>query len=167
MTANTDYSMSPEDATALMEMAKLDPAMRHEALSGYLQQNGTQRLVELFAQFIGMANSVAENCKEMSDFVLITECGVHPEKFESVNLPTIIGACQGVILAEKCDPSGVCFGCAYRLGSIANQSPDATSDADYMAHDQKGFMCHADLNESGEPTKVCVGHAKAHKCREH
>lgn len=143
MAANCEYSMSRDDATDLAGIAQFDLAMRREALTSYLQQNGSQRLVELLAQFIGMANSVAENCKEMSDQVLIEECGVHPDKFESVNLPTIIGACQGVMIANKCDPVGACHGCAYRLGSIANQSPITTCDAEFMAHDQKGFMCHA------------------------
>lgn len=167
MSENAEYSMTPADATDLAAMVTLDLAGRREALGRYVQQQGAVRLVELFAQFIGMANSVAANCAEMSDMVLITECGVHPDKFTSVNLPTILGACQGVVLAGKCDPAGACYGCAYRLGSIANQSPIATADADYMAHDQTGFLCHAYVDELGEPTRVCVGHAKANKCQEH
>lgn len=163
MPANCEYSMSPSDAADIAIIALLDLPMRQECLSYYLEKNGSRSLVDLFAQFIGMANSVAENCAEMSDQVLIEECGVHPDKFVSVNLPTIIGACQGVMIASKCDPVGACYGCAYRLGSIANQSPIATSDAECMAHDQKGFLCHAHLDDQGEPTKVCVGHAKATK----
>ena len=163
MPANSEYSMTRSDAMDLAGFAQFDLVMRREALTSYLQRNGSQRLVELTAQLIGMANSVVENCAEMSDQVLIEECGVHPDKFTSVNLPTIIGACQGVMIASKCDPAGACYGCAYRLGSIANQSPITTSDAEFMAHDQKGFMCHAHLDEQGEPTKVCVGHAKAAK----
>ena len=163
MPANSEYSMTHSDAMDLAGFAQFDLVMRREALTSYLQRNGSQRLVELTAQLIGMANSVVENCAEMSDQVLIEECGVHPDKFTSVNLPTIIGACQGVMIASKCDPAGACYGCAYRLGSIANQSPITTSDAEFMAHDQKGFMCHAHLDEQGEPTKVCVGHAKAAK----
>lgn len=167
MTENTDYSMTPTDAMEMAGIAALDLGKRREALSLYLDRNDPQRLIEMFAQFIGMANSVAANCAEMSDEVLILECGVHPDRFDSVNLPTIVGACQGVIIASKCEPTGTCHGCAYRLGSIANQSPIATSDADYVAYDKKGFMCHAFVDEFGEPTKVCVGHAKANKCNEH
>ncbi|MFP5500728.1 MAG: hypothetical protein ACLGJE_31705 [Gammaproteobacteria bacterium] len=163
MPANSEYSMTHSDAMDLAGIAQFDLAMRREALTSYLQRNGSQRLVEFTAQLIGMANSVAENCGEMSDQVLIEECGVHPDKFTSVNLPTIIGACQGVMIASKCDPAGACHGCAYRLGSIANQSPITTCDAEFMAHDRKGFMCHAYLDEQGEPTKACVGHAKASK----
>ena len=110
-----------------------------------------------------MANSVASSCAEKSDQVLIEECGVHPDKFNSVNLPTLIGACQGVTIASKCDTAGACHGCAYRPGSIANQSPITTCDAEFMAHDKKGFMCHAYLDGDGEPAKFCVSHAKAAK----
>ncbi|WP_231421654.1 hypothetical protein [Pseudomonas sp. Leaf59] len=155
--------MDRSDAQDLAGIAQLDLPMRRQALTKYLQLNGSQRLVEFMAQFIGMANSVASNCAEMSDQVLIIECGVHPDKFTGVNLPTIIGACQGVMIANKCDPAGACHGCAYRLGSIANQSPITTCDAEFMAHDPKGFLCHAHLDGDGEPTKVCVGHAKAAK----
>lgn len=163
MPANCEYSMTTSDAAELADIARFDLAMRRKAITDYLNKNGPQRLVEMLAQFIGMANSVAQNCSEMSDQVLIEECGVHPDRFTSVNLPTIIGACQGVQIASKCDPAGACHGCAYRLGSIANQSPITTCDAEFMAHDQKGFMCHAHLDEQREPTKVCVGHAKAAK----
>lgn len=161
MAANCEYSMSRDDATDLAGIAQFAFEMRRETLTVYLQRNGSQRLVELMAQLVGMANSVAENCAEMSGQVLIEECGVPPDKFERVNLPTIIGACQGVLSVSKCDPKGACHGCAYRLGSIANQSPITTCDAEFMAHDRKGFMCHAHLDEVGDPTKVCVGHAKA------
>ncbi|WP_219097606.1 hypothetical protein [Pseudomonas sp. UMAB-40] len=166
MPANSEYSLSRDDATYLAGIVQFDLALRREALTTYLQQNGSQRLVELLAQFIGMANSVVANCAEMSDLVLIQECNVHPDRFSGVNLPTIIGACQGVMIASKCDPAGACHGCAYRLGSIANQSPITTSDAEFMAHDGKGFMCHAHTDEQGEPTRVCVGHAKASKACE-
>ncbi|MBA2924247.1 hypothetical protein G9Q84_15280 [Pseudomonas sp. P7] len=155
--------MEKSDASNMAGMAQLDLEGRRSALEVYLKIHGQRRLVEFTAQLIGMANSVAENCAEMCDQVLIEECGVHPDKFTSVNLPTLIGACQGVMIASKCDPAGACHGCAYRLGSIANQSPITTCDAEFMAHHRKGFMCHAHLDAEGEPTKVCVGHAKAAK----
>ncbi|WP_085696328.1 hypothetical protein [Pseudomonas sp. B26(2017)] len=161
MTDNTDYSMTPDDALFIAGLCQFDLDFRRTAIQAALERDGPGRLVELLAQFVGMANSVAANCAEMSDTVLITECHVHPDRFSSVNLPTIFGACQGVMLAQKCDPAGACHGCAYRLGSIANQSPITTSDAEFMAHDRKGFMCHAYLDDDSVPERVCVGHAKA------
>lgn len=163
MPANCEYTMTNTDALWLIPIAQADEGQRIAQLSEYARLNGELRLIELFAQFIGMANSVIENCAAMSDQVLIEECGVHPDKFTSVNMPTILGALQGVVLASSCEPAGACHGCAYRLGSIANQSPIATADAAYMAFNSKGFMCHAYDDDAGEPTRVCVGHARACK----
>ena len=159
----TDYTLTPPQAAELSGFAQAPLSDRIDVLTRYAREHGAERLVELFAQFIGLANSVAANCRNMTDLVLIGELGMHPDKFDSLNLPTIVGACQGVMLAARCDAAGACEGCAYRVGSMANQSPMATSDAAYMAFDQKGFMCHAETDESGRPTKVCVGHAKAFK----
>lgn len=164
MSGHTDYTMTPRQAEDMALLANLPLAGRIRGLADYCEQHGVESLVELFAQFVGMANSVADNCRNMTDLVLISELGMHPDRFDSVNLPTIAGACQGVMLAAQCDPAGACEGCAYRIGSMANQSPMATSDAAYMSFDQKGFMCHAETDDRGSPTKVCVGHAKAFKC---
>lgn len=160
---STDYSMTPQQASKILGLAQVALPDRQQMLAHYAATHGQEQLLELFAQFIGMANSVAENCGHMTDLVLITEMGMHPDKFDSINLPTIVGACQGVMLAAQCDTAGACEGCAYRLGTMANQSPVATSDAAYMSFDQRGFMCHAEVDERGHPLKVCVGHAKACK----
>lgn len=163
MPANTEYMMAPTVALELTQIVQNELAERIELLTTFLNQRGEKSLIEAFAQFMGLANSVVENCAAMSDQVLIEECGVHPDKFTSVNMPTILGALQGVVLASGCEPAGACHGCAYRLGSIANQSPIATEDAAYMAFNSKGFMCHAYADDAGEPTRVCVGHARACK----
>lgn len=163
MREETEYALTPEQALSLAKVAQTHLAERRALLMSYAAAQGVDGLVDLFAQFVGLANSVAVNCREMTDLVLITEMGMNPDKFDSINLPTILGACQGVLLAARCDPTGACHGCAYRLGSIANQSPMATSEAAYMSFDQKGFMCHAVLDDEHNPTHVCVGHAKAFK----
>lgn len=164
MPANTEYNLAPTVALELAGIVQSDDlAHRVELLTKFMHLRTEKSLIETFAQFIGLANSVVENCAAMSDQVLIEECGVHPDKFTSVNMPTILGALQGVVLANGCEPAGACHSCAYRLGSIANQSPIATTDAAYMAFNSKGFMCHAYADDAGEPTRVCVGHARACK----
>lgn len=163
MSEETEYSMTPGQALLLSKAAKAPLKDRRAILESYAFTHGHEALLELFSQFVGMANSVAENCREMTDLVLITEMGMNPDRFDSINLPTITGACQGVMLAARCDPTGACHGCAYRMGSIANQSPMATTEAAYMSFHQKGFMCHEELDDQLNGTKVCVGHAKAFK----
>lgn len=157
----TEYSLTPEQASSVASLAQAPLPDRIAALQKYANEHGTGAVIELFAHVVGMANSVSENARQMTDLVLISELGMHPDRFDSVNLPTLLGACQGVLLAAQCDPEGACAGCAYRLGTMANQSPIATTDAAYMSFDQRGFMCHAEVGVHGEPTKVCIGHAKA------
>jgi hypothetical protein len=48
------------------------------------------------------------------------------------------------------------------LATHANQSGATTVDADDCARDgEHDFWCHLDLSEKGEPTKKCVGWARA------
>lgn len=119
-------------------------------------------MLDLFAQVLGMANAVAENCRAMVELILI-ERGEHPHTAEQANLPTMFGALQGVVLAATVNPRGTCAGCAYRLGTPANTSPVTTSDAIYCRQELSRFYCHADLDDQGNPVRTCVGHAKAMK----
>ncbi|WP_456292117.1 hypothetical protein [Pseudomonas sp. AK106] len=161
MPANTEYNMAPTVALDLARIVQSDLAHRVELLTTFMHLRGEKSLTETFGPFIGLANSVADNRAEMSDLVLIDECGVHPDKFKSVNMPTILGAFQGVALASGCEPAGHC--CACRFGSIVNQSPIATTDAAYVVFNSEGLMRHAYIEDAGEPTRVCVGHATACK----
>jgi hypothetical protein len=160
---NLEYELDADDAEALKGMVVLPPAVRRAAIERYLNINGLDATLNLFSQSLGMANAVAQNCREMSEMLIVEHCDMHPYAAENINLPTMLGACMGAALTSKCQPTprGACHGCAYRLGSIANQCEPTTIDAEHMIHDGKGFMCHADLDEHGQPTKVCAGHAKA------
>lgn len=93
--------------------------------------------------------------------MVLIEHGMHPYSAEKINLPSLFGAMNGVLLAAKVDPKGACHGCAYRLGTAANQSPCTSLDAEYTLQNLDPFMCHADLDDKGEPTRPCVGHRKA------
>lgn len=56
----------------------------------------------------------------------------------------------------------LCGGCAFRLGTAANQSPITTIDADDCAHPgEQPFMCHETLDDNGNPQEACGGFAKA------
>lgn len=157
-----DYRLSDADADALAGVALLPVDMRTEILTRYLAASGSIALVNLFAKFIGLANSVVQNNRGMIEVILIGEGDMHPYQAEKANLPTIFGALQGVKLANSVQPKAACQGCAYRLGTMANQSPATTGDAAWCASDSYGedFMCHERLDEAGQPRRVCIGHAQ-------
>ncbi|HGW8793674.1 TPA: hypothetical protein ACNRRT_005559 [Pseudomonas aeruginosa] len=158
----TDYSITAADAKELAGAVLLPADLRLQVLEKMAAQRDLAAMLDLFAQVLGMANAVAENCRAMVELILI-ERGEHPHTAEQANLPTMFGALQGVVLAATVNPRGTCAGCAYRLGTPANTSPVTTSDAIYCRQELSRFYCHADLDDQGNPVRTCVGHAKAMK----
>lgn len=157
----TDYSITAADANELAGAVLLPADLRRQVLQRLAGQRDQAEMLDLFAQVLGMANAVAENCREMVELILVTEGGMHPHTAEQANLPTMFGALQGVILANGIDPKGTCRGCAYRLGSPANTSSVTTLDAVSCQENLQHFFCHAYLDEDGMPIRSCVGHSKA------
>lgn len=157
----TDYAIAAADAEDLLGVVLVPADMRRQALERMSAQRTADQMLELFAQVLGMANAVAENCRAMVELILVTDGGMHPHTAEQANLPSMFGALQGVLLATGVDPRGTCAGCAYRLGSPANTSPITTTDARHCQQELTKFFCHAEFDEAGEPVKQCIGHAKA------
>jgi len=163
---NLDYSISKEAAREIMGATLLPVEYRLQALLEFSKNHGHWALITLFANFIGMANSVVANNREMIELLMITEGGHHPHDADKANLPTIFGALNGIALAEGIDQSKTCAGCAYRLGTPANQSPVTTCDADLVLQPfEPSFMCHEDLDEHGNPYRKCTGYTQAKKHR--
>jgi hypothetical protein len=156
-----DYAMSDAQADALKGATLLPFDIRQRALQAYLAEHGPTALIDLFAQFIGLANSVVASNREMIEIILVVEGGEHPYSAEKANLPTIFGALCGVALANSVNQKKLCHGCAFRLGTAANQSPVTTCDADY-AQSEIGldFMCHEKLDDAGNPKAICAGYAQ-------
>lgn len=155
------YSLTQLQADDLKGMVLLPDELRRKLLRNYQRQHGTAALIGLFAEFIGLANSVILNSREFVEMFLITYYKEYPETAEKINLPTIQGALAGVKTAVP--PSkGMCHGCAFRLGSVANQCEVTTMDAQCAAENRdKNFYCHEDMNEDGSPKHLCAGYAKA------
>lgn len=154
-----EYHLTENDASWLASMVQMPPDIRREALAAYTAQNGLNRLLNLFTQFIGMANAVVMSAHEAIEIFGIVEGGHHPHA-SNWNLPTITGACNGAILADGIIQHGLCGGCAFRLGTLANQSPITTCDADWCGHlGEEPFLCH-EVPAGEEPSKACVGFAR-------
>lgn len=152
----TDYAIEPRDVTWLAGAVQWPADMRREVLAKMLSESGPDHMIDLFAQFIGLANSVVANQRDALETFGIIYGDMHPYEAEKINLPTIFGALMGIRLAQYACPES-CHGCAFRLGSLANQSPSTTADADLCGHTgEENFMCHEDLRD-GEPTKACQG----------
>ncbi len=162
-----EYALTEDQASWLAGLVQFDPEMRREVLSAMLAREGPHAIVSAFAEFIGLANSVAENCQDWLWLAGMVHGDLDAYEAEKINCPTIFGALMGVKLAKHgCEDS--CSGCAFRLGSPANQSPCTTDDADWCGHPgEQPFMCHEDLDDKGEPTKICKGWLKLRQERKH
>lgn len=161
---NTDYAMTTHDASELKGVVLLPFDIRQKLLAKYAKERGTAALVNLFANFIGMANSVVDNTRDALELLGIIKADMHPHDAEKINVASLFGALQGVELANQVDQKKTCSGCAFRLGTLANQSPSTTSDVKWCVEcDDDRFMCHEHLDEQGQPTVLCGGHAQVLK----
>lgn len=157
----TDYQLDPKRAELLAGACLLPASDRRKILDR--AGIGRDELIDILVAVLGMANSVAANCREMAELVLMMYGGCWPQQAEQINLPTMFGAFQGVGLADGIDPAPTCAGCAYRLGTIANQSPATTCDADHVQQDRGlsgHFFCHDGVGEDDEATRACAGYAQ-------
>jgi hypothetical protein len=157
---STDYEISPRDAAELKGVALLPLEFRLALLRTYFEERGADAVISLFANFIGLANSVIENNKDALWVFGIIEAGMNDRQADDVNYASIFGALQGIELASKVDQRKTCHGCAFRLGSLANQSPSTTSDVYWCLGGDDRFMCHEHFDEEGNPTVPCGGHAQ-------
>jgi len=163
------YRFSKRDAVilsgivGLAQNAERETARKtvNEVITATLERFSKEQLVDLFRNFIFMGLSVESNARDFMEAYFISETDMHPHDAEKLNLPTLWGALYGVGLAAGVDSNKACEGCAFRLGTHANQSPGTTVDADSCVHgywSDDPFWCHEDLKD-GQPTKKCVGYA--------
>jgi hypothetical protein len=156
-----DYNIDYWQGICLSACATLPAEYRRELLSQYAHKHGAEALLTMFAEFIGLANSVVANNREAIELFLITDKQWHPYDAEKVNLPTIMGALNGLKLVEGINQEKTCHGCAFRKGTPANQCLPTTFDAAYCADEGEKFLCHEDLDQNGQPFKTCRGYGQA------
>ena len=162
---DTAYSLTRDQAETLAGATGLPVNVREVIFTRYAEEHGAPALAALFAQFMGLANSVVANNRDALEIFSMVHLDMAPYTAEKLNLPTIFGALNGAIIADGVEQDGLCDGCAFRHGTHANQSPITTCDADYCSHPgEQPFMCH-DHMENEEPTRACVGFARLRAAR--
>lgn len=169
MTPQTEYKLDKAEADALAALAVMALPDRLAYIKQLRRDHGVAWVQNLFAQSLGVANSVADNCRDMAEFVAITQGEMHPHTAESINMPTMLGAAMGAKNAVGVNQSPICEGCAFRVGTHANQCVSTQSDVvDVELDAGELFQCHMEgLTENGTPTKACAGWAAFHKAARH
>jgi hypothetical protein len=153
----TDHTMGADVARDLMGLVLLPREVRVAALERLLRERGERWLIEALADLVGVANQALANCEEAVDVILVSHGVYRPDSSERANLASLYGALVGIALAEGVEQDGLCAGCAFRVGTPANQSLLTTCDAEHAEAFGERFMCHAGLEEGDQPRRVCLG----------
>jgi hypothetical protein len=159
--AATKYNLTDAEAELVAALALIPADVRVDLLRRHADKHGAEAVLRLFAQVVGAANSVIANCREMAELHAVVSGIIHPERAHQLNMPTLAGAMAGVKLANTVKPKSLCEGCAYRLGTPANQSPPTVEDAGWSVDCNEDFLCHVRVDELERPSQVCAGHAQA------
>jgi hypothetical protein len=147
-----DYQMNDRDADALRAAAVLPHEFRRKLLAKHLREYSRAALVDLFSQFIGLANSVVANNREMVEMLLVIEGKMHPQTAEKANLPTVFGA-----LAAEHRMTTFAAGMLH----AAQLADDAAADMLTVAHAQEVFMRQRQAEAAGDALKMLAEHLRA------
>ncbi|PZS93756.1 hypothetical protein [Stenotrophomonas maltophilia] len=156
-----DHNIHPDLAKELRAIAAVPMDLRRPALRRLAAKIGNAAMVDLFGEFIGLANQVAFNACEQAKDLLVLQGHVWPHEAERINMPCILGALNGIALSASVAPGPLCGGCAFRAGTVANQCLPTTEDADYCSTPgERPFLCHEAVDEHGNAISACRGFAQ-------
>lgn len=155
------YSPSSRQAEQIAALVSAGADERKALIDSMLAGGGAVAVASMLFHVIGMANSVAANCREWIATELIVKDLGHPDEVDRINTPSMLGAALGARKSAQVSQQGLCAGCALRLGSIANQSASTQADVDYVERGAGVFRCHLEgLDTRGVPTRACPGWAR-------
>lgn len=161
---DTAYRLTPAEAAFLAALVAVSPAERVHSMRRMVASGlGVGGLVRLFSTFVSVAQSVVANNRALIETALVAH-GEDPHTIGRVNLPCLLGALSGAILAADIEQDGLCSGCAYRLGTPANQCAPTLNDAiESSVPGTNAFWCHEELRANGDPVRKCRGSLRARR----
>jgi hypothetical protein len=137
---------------------------RLEEMAKFFANRDIFEIMRMFSNYIDMAETVILNTREQYEVFAIAGGNLHPNDADKVNVPSILGAINGLKIAGDLDPAKFCHGCAFRKSSVANTCLTTVADTEYCSQEGQTFMCHENLDpKTGEPTQKCRGFLKAEK----
>jgi len=151
----------------LTDLINLPEAERVEPIKALFASKSQDEGASLFATLLNVADQYAKACDEAVWLHLVQE-GVHPYKIEKLITPSLHGALNGLILADKAkNQDACCESCAYRCGTLANACLTTQADLAHAIENERVFYCHKDIENLDYPTeedrkrmKPCKGWAQ-------
>jgi len=130
-----------------------------------LKTASADELADMILGLVNLCNSVIANHDTMARTMVDVFGGTHPNQSEKINMPDLPGALTGIVMASAVDQEKTCETCAFRLGSIPNQSSSTMSDVLSCVDGEDDFMCHETIGEDGECGRTCKGYAQLLKVK--
>lgn len=156
-----DYQISAADAHELAGAVLLPADLRRQVLEKMAAQRDLAAMLDLFAQVLGMANAVAENCRAMVELILI-ERGEHPHRGAGEPTDDVRSAarrCPG----RHCGPTRH----VRRLCLSPRHPGEHLAGHHHRCHllpaGTQPVLLPRRPGRPGNPVRTCVGHAKAMK----
>ena len=118
--ASRKYDL-PKEAVRVLAAASVMPGPdRRQLLDKAAREHSAETVLSWFAEFMGLANSVAHNNRACIERFAVSDLGLPPADAERINLPTVLGALMGADLARDSAAAGRCGGCAYHISTACS-----------------------------------------------
>lgn len=147
------YSISHADAVYLLALM----------VGGKVPDRTNDDLKKLLAEVCNLSKAISDNCRDWLETAAIIHGHIHPHSAEKLNVPTLLGALSSAITVPRVDDSACCATCAFRVGSVANQTEAVAQDVMLALESGEAFYCH---HGDDAPKYRCRGFLEAMKKRE-
>lgn len=142
------YSISPVDAVYLLALMK----------GGAVPERSSADLKHLLSEVCKLAESISSNCRDWLEIAGMIHGNIHPYTAEKLNAPTLRGALSSAVTVPRVDTSNCCPTCAFRVGSVANQTEAVAEDVMLSLESGETFYCH---HGDDAPKHACHGFVAA------
>lgn len=153
MNGEAAYSIGVADAAFLLALLNGET----------VPERSKDDLKKLLLQTVKLAESLSNNCGDWLKLSAIMDAKIHPYSADQLNVPTLRGALAAAVTVPIVEVAACCATCAFRVGSIANQTETVAEDV--MLSLQSGgdtFYCH---EGDGAPRTPCRGFVAAMKLK--
>lgn len=156
---------STQISQSLIELIETPENNRLPKAGELLQSLNKDDLIKLVVNLVATGESYASACDEAVWLHLIGEGDYHPDSIHHLNLPSFKGALSGMaLLPYAVDDSKLCSTCAYRKGTLGNNSETTIGDVEHVIYHEGVFRCHKEVDKhgshactDGKALKACQG----------
>lgn len=145
---------------AMNQIIGLPAKDRHLKIHEQFNHLDKQQLLQIICALTDVTIDYTQSCDEAVWLHLIGKGDYHPHAIDDLNLPSLAGSLNGLLLDEFAPvKKGLCSTCAYRRGTLGNSSTSTQADVDYAFLMDTSFSCHKQADQAGginDEVKSCL-----------